>query len=98
MSIMLNICCLAVAAEAADDNVPLTNDLFWNEIFAPTVVAVPPRYAVRDLCLTADGKIRHYGAQWLGGKMRGVYIESDDNGLNWKKNLWMPGDRGAMGI
>ena len=96
MSIMLNICCLAVAAEAADDNVPLTNDLFWNEIFAPTVVAVPPRYAVRDLCLTADGKIRHYGAQWLGGKMRGVYIESDDNGLNWKKSLWMPGDRGAM--
>ena len=82
MSIMLNLCCLAVAAEAADDNVPLTNDLFWNDIFAPIVVAVPPRYAVRDLCETADGKIRHYGTQWLGGKKRGVYIESDDNGLN----------------
>ena len=96
MSIMLNLCCLAVATEAADDNVPLTNDLFWNDIFAPIVVAVPPRYAVRDLCETTDGKIRHYGTQWLGGKKRGVYIESDDNGLNWKKCLWMPGDPGAM--
>jgi hypothetical protein len=30
-----------------------------SSIFAPQVVAVPPTFAVRDLCRTADGELRH---------------------------------------
>ena len=45
------------AAEAAPDAVGCP--LGW--VSAPVVVATPPTSAVRDLCVTADGEIRHYG-------------------------------------
>lgn len=56
-------------------------------IFAPRVVAVPPNYAYRDLCVMPDGEIRHYG---YGRKAHHndisdpVYIASNDCGLSWK--------------
>ena len=63
---------------------------------APRVVAVPPTYAVRDMCVTADGEIRHYGWKSVGGEKRRVYIASRDNGENWSTHLAAEGDVGAM--
>lgn len=50
----------------------------------PTVVAVPPENAFRDLCVLTDGRIRHYGFQRFGGDLKRVCIESGDGGLSWK--------------
>ncbi len=72
------------------------NDFFLKAIFAPVVVAVPPSYAVRNLCFCANGNIRHYGQEYLDGEVRNVYIESTDMGLSWKKHLQSPDDPGAM--
>ena len=74
----------------------MTPDPFLSDIFAPTVVAVPPADAVSDLCRTADGEIRHYGWQMLGGEKRRVYIASRDEGLSWKTFLAADGSAGAM--
>ena len=74
----------------------MTSDPFLSDIFAPTVVAVPPTAAVSDLCRTADGEIRHYGWQMLGGVKRRVYIASRDEGLSWKTFLASDGEAGAM--
>ena len=74
----------------------MTLDPFLSDIFAPTVVAVPPAAAVSDLCRTADGEIRHYGWQMLGGEKKRVYIASRDEGLSWKPFLAADGEAGAM--
>lgn len=74
----------------------MTSDPFLSDIFAPTVVAVPPADAVFDLCRTADGEIRHYGWRMLGGAKRRVYIASRDEGLSWKTFLASDGEAGAM--
>jgi len=66
------------------------------EIFAPTVVGVPPMYAGHSLCRTADGAIRHYGQQMYKGKVTRVYVESRDEGLSWKTFRADPKDCGAM--
>ena len=74
----------------------MTSDPFLSDIFAPTVVAVPPVDAVFDLCRAADGEIRHYGWQMLGGAKRRVFIASHDEGLSWKTFLASDGEAGAM--
>ena len=71
-------------------------DAFLESVWAPRVVAVPPTYAVRDMCVTADGEIRHYGWQMVGGEKRRVYVASHDNGMNWSTHLAEAGDVGAM--
>ena len=62
----------------------------------PRVVAVPPCAAVRDMCVTADGEIRHYGWKMVDGEKRRVYIASRDNGENWITRLAAKDDVGAM--
>ncbi len=62
----------------------------------PRVVAVPPTYAVRDLCRTADGEIRHYGWKIIGGRRTAVYIASRDEGVCWSEHIAEEGDVGAM--
>ena len=63
---------------------------------APRVVAVPPNCAARDMCVTADGEIRHYGWVWADGERRRVYIASRDNGENWTMHRAAERDVGAM--
>ena len=63
---------------------------------APRVVAVPPCAAVRDMCVTADGEIRHYGWKMVGNEKRRVYIASRDNGENWITRFAAEGDVEAM--
>jgi hypothetical protein len=62
----------------------------------PQVVAVPPAAAVRDLCRTADGEIRHYGWKTVDGERRRVYVASRDEGTNWTFQVAARGDVGAM--
>ena len=69
---------------------------FYDAIFAPQVVAVPPCAAVRDMCRTSDGEIRHYGWKMLNGEKRRVYISSRDNGLSWSMQLASKGSAEAL--
>ena len=69
---------------------------FYDEIRAPKIVATQHNYAVYDLCRTADGEIRHYGWQMVGGEKRRVYIASRDNGLSWTTCLAKDGEAGYM--
>ena len=62
----------------------------------PRVVAVQPSAAVRDMCVTADGEIRHYGWKMVNGEKRRVYIASRDNGENWITRFAAEGDVEAM--
>jgi len=66
------------------------------DVFAPTVVGIPPTAAVRDMCVKADGEIRHYGKAMVGNELRHVYISSRDNGLSWQTHLAASNDVGAM--
>ena len=66
-----------------------------DDAYAPTVVGVPPRAAARDLCVTADGEIRHYGVALLGGSETRVYRASRD-GLEWTTHRAAEDDVGAM--
>lgn len=70
--------------------------LSLEEVFAPVAVGVPPTCAARDLCVTADGEIRHYGTATGGGTPRRVYAASRDNGLTWKTFAAVSNDVGAM--
>lgn len=79
------------AAEAAPDAVGCP--LGW--VSAPVVVATPPTSAVRDLCVTADGEIRHYGWKTVDGCRRRVFLASRD-GANWALRLAAEGDVGPM--
>ena len=65
--------------------------------FAPESVATPPTFARRDLCVTADGEIRHYGVR-LGadGRKLRVYIASCDGGRNWTMHVADTNDVGAV--
>lgn len=74
-------CCAASANGVAPDS----DAILRSEIFAPKVVAIPPAAAVRDLCRTADGEIRHYGWMKLKDGMRRVFIATRDEGLSWKR-------------
>ncbi len=56
----------------------------YDAIFEPVVVGTPPTFAARNLCVTADGEIRHYGWRDVGGRRLRVYIASRDLGLNWE--------------
>lgn len=58
--------------------------LSLSEVNEPVVTGVPPMYAGTDMCVTADGAIRHYGQEMHDGKPTRVYAESVDGGLNWK--------------
>lgn len=69
---------------------------FFQDVYAPVTVAVPPEDAARDLCRTADGEIRHYGDAVVGGKVRRVYIASRDEGLSWTRMLAKEGAAGAL--
>ena len=66
-----------------------------SSIFAPQVVAIPPTFAVRDLCRTADGELRHYGWRTDGDGRRRAYISSRD-ALNWTMHDAAENDAGAM--
>lgn len=62
----------------------------------PRVVAVPPTAAVRDLCVTASGEIRHYGWREADGTRRRVYIASTDWGETWRTVDAAANDVGPM--
>ena len=85
--------CLVVAAALS---AAAAGNAFLNSVWEPRVVAVPPMYAARDMCVTADGEIRHYGWQMVGREKRRVYIASRDHGMNWTTCLADPDDAGAM--
>ena len=91
---------LAAGAVVTSTAAPLSpatdDDVFLKSTWEPHVVAVPPSYAVRDMCVTANGEIRHYGWQMVGGKKCRVYIASHDNGMNWETRLADADDAGAM--
>ncbi len=70
-------------------------ELVLDGVFEPRMVAVPPTFAVREMCRTADGEFRHYGWQMVGGKKRHVYISSRD-AVNWTTHLAADGEVGAM--
>ena len=61
----------------------------------PRVVAVQPCAAVRDLCVTADGEIRHYGWRAEKDGRRRVYIASR-NGFDWTTHAAAADDVGPM--
>lgn len=65
-------------------------------VWAPHIVGTPPASAARDLCVTADGEIRHYGFVSDGQTNRHAYVASRDNGLSWRTELAADGDVGAM--
>lgn len=79
----------------ADELSPGTGNPFLKAIYKPTVVAVQPDDAARDMCVTADGEIRHYGFMDVGGEKVRVYISSKD-GINWSRHIAHPKDVGAM--
>ena len=54
------------------------------EVFAPTVVGVPPEDASRGLVRLPNGEIRHYGEYFSRGRWEKCYVESLDCGLNWR--------------
>ena len=91
---------LAAGAVVTSTAAPLSpatdDDVFLKSTWEPHVVAVPPSYAVRDMCVTANGEIRHYGWQMVGGRKCRVYIASHDNGMNWETRLADADDAGAM--
>ncbi|MBQ6337815.1 MAG: exo-alpha-sialidase [Kiritimatiellae bacterium] len=62
----------------------------------PRVVAVPPAAAVRDLCVTASGEVRHYGWREADGTRRRVYIASTDWGETWRTVDAAANDVGPM--
>ncbi len=62
----------------------------------PEIVATPPAAAVRDMCRTADGEIRHYGWKMIDGRRTRIYIASRDEGTNWTWHVAAKGDAGAM--
>lgn len=62
----------------------------------PRIVGVPPADAARDLCVTADGEIRHYGWRHENGSRVRVYCASRDGGENWTTHLAATNDAGAM--
>lgn len=64
-------------------------------ITAPVVVATPPNFAARDLCVTADGEIRHYGWMAVDGRRQRVYSASRD-AIGWTTHVADPDDAGAL--
>ena len=62
----------------------------YDAIFEPVVVGTPPTFAARNLCVTADGEIRHYGWRDVGGRRLRVYLASRDLGLNWELRFATP--------
>lgn len=66
------------------------------KVWEPRIVAVPPAAAVRDMCVTAGGQIRHYGFIADGQTKKRVYAASDDCGMSWRTVLADPADAGAM--
>lgn len=78
------------------------NDLFrdaesaLDKVWEPRIVAVPPAAAARDMCVTADGQIRHYGFTDDGARKRRVFAASDDYGMSWRIVPSDPDDVGAM--
>ncbi len=86
----------AWAAVAAVCGLAEASPISMNEVFAPVVVGVPPCDAARELCVTADGEIRHYGHHVADGKVIRVYMASRDNGLNWTTVRADPKGTGAL--
>jgi hypothetical protein len=66
------------------------------KVWEPRIVAVPPAAAVRDMCVTAGGQIRHYGFIADGQTKKRVYAASDDCGMSWRTVPADPADAGAM--
>lgn len=71
---------------------------YYDSIYEPTVVGVPPAAAVRDLCVRPDGEIRHYGWKEVCGKKTRVYVASRDLGLNWTTHFAAADDSGAYSL
>lgn len=94
---VLNAAALLLLAGAARSATPQpVGGAVLDTVFEPVVVATPPRYAVRDLCVAADGEIRHYGQAVVAGRVRDVYIASRDQGMTWQTFFAAAGDPGAM--
>ena len=66
---------------------PAEKQAFYDDIFAPRATGVPPADAVRDMMVTPDGEIRHYGWGCLGNERRRVCVYSRDLGLSWETRL-----------
>lgn len=73
-----------------------THDISGTGPRPPRVVAVPPNFAARDMCVLPGGEIRHYGWRNVDGERRRVFISSCDNGENWRTEYAADGDCGAM--
>ena len=86
--------CPAEALRSAYLNLDSESRALYDSIFEPTVVGTPPAYACRDLCVTVDGEIRHYGWREIGGRRIRAYVASRDLGLNWALRFATPGDVG----
>lgn len=80
---LLAVCAVHMAIGNTTDS----DAIFADAIFAPTVVAIPPASAVRDMCVAPDGEIRHYGRVLIKDKHHRAMIASRDNGLSWKTRL-----------
>ena len=87
-------CVLAAACLSGD--LEAGKRALYADIWAPRVVGVQPTDAVREMCVTADGEIRHYGRKLVGGEIRRVYVASRDRGLSWSTCVADPNDVGAM--
>jgi len=78
---------LSARAEVVWPALDASDRTFYDAVFAPTVVGVPPRYAHRDLVRLPDGELRHYGWDRVGRACRDVYLSSRNCGLSWTERL-----------
>lgn len=60
-----------------------------NDIFAPTVVGIPPSDSFIGLSLMEDGEVRHYNYGEHPSDPHPLYLSSRDHGLSWK-TVYLP--------
>lgn len=75
------VCARGDAALSADDRAR------YADVFAPRAVADLPQEASYTLCRLPDGRLRFYGRRLVGGEPRPAFIESDNQGLDWRLHL-----------
>lgn len=60
-----------------------------NDVFAPTIVGVPPSDSFIGLSLMEDGEVRHYNYGEHPSDPHPLYLSSRDHGLSWK-TVYLP--------